>query len=80
MSTIMEMAHTIREKEEISASATAAQFADMRFSRSQFVDIQDPDQISRLCRTFGATRFELCRIIEKVGSEISIVRRELSRR
>jgi len=80
MSTIMEMAQTIREKEETSVIAAASRFADASIPRSQFVDIQDADQISRLCRTFGATRFELCRIIEKVGSDMLIVRRELLRR
>ncbi|QBB70613.1 DUF3606 domain-containing protein [Pseudolysobacter antarcticus] len=79
MSTIMEMAQTIREKEETSV-ITAERFSDTRIPRSQLVDIHDADQISHLCRTFGATRFELCRIMEKVGNDISIVRRELSRR
>lgn len=80
MSTIMEMAQTIREKEEIPSITAVSEFADTCIPRSQLVDIQDADQISRLCRTFGATRFELCRIIEKVGSDMLIVRRELLRR
>ena len=80
MSKIMETTQIIREKEGISPIAAASRFADAHIPRSQLVDIHDADQISHLCRTFGATRFELCRIMEKVGNDLSIVRRELSRR
>ena len=80
MVTIMEMGQIIRDKEEASVVDAASRFADTGIPRSRMVDIQDADQISRLCRTFGATRFELCRIIEKVGSDMAIVQRELSRR
>ena len=77
MSTIWEMAGTIRAEEERALRACPTKSGNGRGVR---VEIGPPEALEFWCRFLGTTPMDLCCAIEEVGDDPTLVRRFLATR
>lgn len=75
MSTLWEMATTIREERPV----RFARSAQARSRQAAVVDLDEPSRIDYWCRLLGTTPWRLCCAIDHVGTDPTAIRRFLGR-
>jgi Protein of unknown function (DUF3606) len=75
MSTLWEMATTIREEK----SVRFARPAPARNGQAAVVDLDEPSRLDYWCRLLGTTPWRLCCAIDHVGTDPTAIRRFLGK-